>query len=87
MDLMAQRYADPYLILNDFIRCGQFHEFSVEVIQMITNEKNRESRWEYFLHVATCEEEHKMPEDATIQKEEALEIINASNSILESLTL
>ena len=73
MDLMAQRYADPYLILNDFIR------------------------WEYFLHkvwdmsfeeyVATCEEEHKMPEDATIQKEEALEIINASNSILESLTL
>lgn len=96
MDLMAQRYADPYLILNDFIRCGQLHEFSIKIIQRITEEKVWESQWEYFLHkvwdmsleeyVAACEPEKEKVTDAaqkSMQREEAMDIIYASRCILE----
>ena len=95
MDLMAQRYADPYLILDDFIRLGQLHNFSIEAMRMIAEEKVNENRWQYYLHrvwnmsfeeyVSACEK--KEPEMSVMQKEEALQIIQNSNSILDGFTL
>lgn len=96
MDLLSQRYANPYLILDDFIRSGQLHDFSIEVMRMISKEKIHKSRWEFFLHkvwdmpfeeyVAACED-RKEPEKVTMQKEEAVQIIGSSNSLLEKFTL
>lgn len=96
MDLLSQRYANPYLILDDFTRSGQLHDFSIEVMRMISKEKIHKSRWEFFLHkvwdmsfedyVAACEV-RKDSEDVIMQKEEALQIIDNSNSILEEFTL
>ena len=96
MDLLSQRYANPYLILDDFIRSGQLHDFSIEVMRMISKERIHKSRWEFFLHkvwdmpfeeyVAACED-RKDSKDVIMQKEEALQIIDNSNSILEGFTL
>ena len=95
MDLLSQRYANPYLILDDVIRLGQLHEFTLETMRTIAQDNIQKSRWEYYLHkvwdmsfedyVAACEK--KEPEEKTISKEEAIRIIQASNSILEDFTL
>lgn len=92
MDLLSQRYANPYLLLDDFIRLGQLHDFSIEVLQMIQDDSVRQRRWEYYLHkvwkdmsfdeyVAICEK--SIPEEKIIEKEEAVKIIEDSNKILE----
>ena len=95
MDLLSQRYADPYLILNDFIRLGQLHEFSQEIMKTISEEKINEIRWDYYLHkvwdmnfeeyVASCDGSKK--QDETMQAEDAVNIIKDSNRILEEFSL
>lgn len=50
MDLLSQRYANPYLLLDDVIRLGQLHDFSIEVLQMIQKDRVQQRRWEYYLH-------------------------------------
>lgn len=92
MDLLSQRYANPYLLLDDVIRLGQLHDFSIEVLQMIQKDRIQQRRWEYYLHkvwkdmsfdeyVAICEK--NIPEEKTMEKEEAVKIIEDSNKILE----
>ena len=50
MDLLAQRYASPFLILDEFIGLQQFHEFIVEILTTIADEKIHEARWDVWLH-------------------------------------
>lgn len=50
MDLLAQRYASPYLILDDFIRLRQLHEFIVSILTRIADEKVQDVRWDFWLH-------------------------------------
>lgn len=50
MDLLAQRYASPYLILDDFIRLRQLQEFIETIVTRIADEKTNDARWEYWLH-------------------------------------
>lgn len=50
MDLLAQRYASPFLILDEFVRLRQLHEFIVETLTRIADEKVHEKRWEFWLH-------------------------------------
>ena len=50
MDLLAQRYASPFLILDEFIRLHQLHDFVLETIKTIADEKVQEVRWQYYLH-------------------------------------
>lgn len=50
MDLLSQRYASPYLILDDFIRLQQLHDFIYEILTTIAEERAHEKRWEYYLH-------------------------------------
>ena len=50
MDLLAKRYADPFLMLDNFIRIGQLHEFSLEIMKTISEEQEQDIRWEFFLH-------------------------------------
>lgn len=37
-------------MLDEFIRLKQLHEFSIEILQLITEEKTHKARWEYYLH-------------------------------------
>lgn len=50
MDLLAQRYASPLLILDEFIRLRQLHAFIVETLTRIADEKVHNARWEFYLH-------------------------------------
>lgn len=97
MDLLSQRYADPYLILDDFIRLQQLHEFLEKIMQNIAEEKVQDIRWEYYLHkvwdmsfeeyIAACGREVKQEQAPTLQKEEVVQIIQNSNDILEGFVL
>ena len=50
MDLLAQRYASPFLILDEFIRLHQLHDFVIEIFKTIADEKVHDARWQYYLH-------------------------------------
>lgn len=50
MDLLAQRYASPLLILDEFIRIHQLYDFVTEILKTIANEKIHDIRWQFYLH-------------------------------------
>ncbi len=92
MDLLSQRYASPFLILDEFIRLQQLHEFIVKTMKTIADEKVHEKRWQYYLHrvydgmsfeeyVRRCE----MPEQKSqgMSHEEIGTIINNSKRMVE----
>lgn len=91
MDLLSQRYASPFLILDDFIRLQQLHEFVYEVLKKISEEKVHEARWQYYLHrvydmsfeeyVRRCEQPQKA--DKGMTHEEIGTVISDSKKILE----
>ena len=72
MDLLAQRYASPYLLLDDFIRLRQLHDFIVDTLTRIAEEKVHDKRWDFWVHrvydmtfeeyVRRCEEPQKPKE-------------------------
>lgn len=90
MDLLAKRYASPFLVLDEFIRLQQLHEFSMELLQSIGEEKIQEARWEFYLHrvwdmsfeeyVAKCE---KPASGNDMSDNEINDVVNASKTILE----
>ena len=94
MDLLSQRYANPYLVLDDFIRLQQLHDFSIETLKTIAEEKKQKSRWEYYLHrvwdmsfeeyVALCD--RQMPREEKMTQEEVESVINTSKSMLDGFS-
>ena len=90
MDLLAQRYASPYLILDDFIRLRQLHEFIVSTLSRIADEKVQEARWQFWLHrtegitfedfVRKCEEPER---ETTIDYAQIGGIISDSKNLLD----
>lgn len=50
MDLLFKRYASPFLFLDGMIQTGRFHEFVVEFAKTITEEREEQRNWEFFLH-------------------------------------
>lgn len=91
MDLLAQRYASPFLILDEFIRLNQLHEFVSEILNTIAEEKKHEARWEYYLHkvwnisyeeyVHKCEQPQM--QDQGMSHEQIGNVINESKMMLE----
>ena len=90
MDLLAKRYASPFLVLDEFIRLHQLHEFIVETLKTIAEERIHEKRWEYYLHrvhgmtfeeyVRRCEE----PEQKQGMSHKQIgNVINDSKMLLE----
>lgn len=97
MDLLSQRYANPYAILDDMIRNGQLHEFSNEIMKIISEEKDRNTMWEFYLHkvweevsfdefTKSCGTQSEEAEK-TMPKEEAVKIIKSSGDILNDFKL
>lgn len=91
MDLLSQRYASPFLILDDFIRLHQLYEFTLEVMGIMAEEKKHEARWQYYLHkvynmtfedyVKACDSQSEKEQNMT--HEEIGNIINDSKMILD----
>lgn len=89
MDLLAQRYAGPFLILDEFIRIHQLYDFVAEILKTIADEKIQDIRWEFYLHkvydmsfeeyVRRCEE----PQQEEMSHEEIGNIISDSRKMLE----
>lgn len=46
MDQLFKRYADPFSLINGYIRTARFCDF----IQAFAEEKKEDDRWEFFLH-------------------------------------
>jgi hypothetical protein len=46
MDLLFSKYASPFLLLDQYLACGQFFDFIVEFIQI----ENERKEYEYWLH-------------------------------------
>lgn len=92
MDLLSQRYASPFLILDEFIRLQQFHEFIVEILTTIANEKIHDIRWDVWLHkvwdlsfdefVRKCEQQQQK----TMSHEQIGDVISESKKMLEGFT-
>lgn len=90
MDLLAQRYASPFLILDEFIRLHQLHDFVLEMVKSIADEKLEERRWQFFLHktygvswedyLKSCEPQQKKEE---VSEEQIKITINDSKNMLE----
>lgn len=91
MDLLSQRYASPFLIMDEFIRLHQFREFVYEVLKTISDERIHKARWEYYLHrvyemsfedyVRECEKPRKGAEYMT--NEEIGNVVKDSRDILK----
>lgn len=92
MDLLAKRYASPFLVLDEFIRLHQLHEFTLEILNIIADEKVHDARWQYYLHkvfsdmsfeeyVRRCESKHK--EDAPMSYKEIGNVVSESKKMLE----
>lgn len=50
LDMLSQRYACPFFILDEFISLNQLHDFLIEFSSLIVEEKKEQVRWEFFLH-------------------------------------
>ena len=46
MDLLFKRYADPFTLMDGYIRTSRFCEF----IRGFIEQKKEDDRWEYFIH-------------------------------------
>lgn len=93
MDLLSQRYASPFLILDDFIRLNQLHDFVVEISNKISKEKIEEQRWEFYLHkvyrnitfekyIEMCEEEQRRRNADKMTNKQIGNIIESSKRML-----
>ena len=91
MDLLAQRYASPFLILDDFIRLQQLHDFVIEILKTIAEEKMHDARWQFYLHkvynmtfeeyVRKCEQPQQA--EQYMSHAEIGNVINESKKMLE----
>lgn len=46
MDLLFKRYADPFSLMDGYIRTGRLCDF----INALAKQKQEDERWEFFLH-------------------------------------
>ena len=97
MDLLARRYASPFLMLDEFIRLHQLHDFITETLKTIADEKVAEKRWEYYLHrvhgmtfeeyVRKCEEPEAQEATKQMTDTQISNVVNDSRNILQGLKM
>ena len=93
MDLLSQRYANPFLILDNFIKINQLYELTVDILKTIADEKIHDARWEYYLHkvwemsfedyVKECERMQHEKSEQHMTHEQIGNVINDSKKMLE----
>ena len=97
MDLLAKRWANPYLILDEFIKLNQLHDFITEIVQTIADERIYDARWNFYLHkvcltsemsfedsVSMCEQSSQ--ESSSMSYEKIGSVISDSKNMLFNFT-
>lgn len=94
MDLLSKRYANPYILIDEFIKLGQFRDFSHEIMKTIAEEKKEEIRWQFYLHkvwemtyeeyLSRCDSK---PETHKMNDEQIKDVLQKSMDILEGFTV
>lgn len=97
MDLLAQRYASPFLMLDEFIRLHQLHNFVMETLKTIADEKVAEKRWQYYIHrvydmtfeeyVRKCEEPEAQETTKQMTDTQISNVVNESRNILQGFKM
>ena len=50
MDLLFKRYASPFLLIEEMLRCGRFAEFVGEFLRMHNKDVEEQTLWDMYLH-------------------------------------
>ena len=50
MDLLAKRYASPFVVLDEMMRQGRLYEFVLEFDAIVTEETQESKLWDVWLH-------------------------------------
>lgn len=48
--MLAQRYASPFVVLDEMLQCGTFYEFILEINQITYEEREESQLWDIWLH-------------------------------------
>ena len=93
MDRLFVRYADPFSFINGMIRTGRFDEFVKSFMRTVQEEKEEDTKWQYFLHkvfdgsFAEFKERLKIRGDHQHMSERTIgTTINSSMNILKKLS-
>ena len=93
MDRLFVRYADPFSFINGMIRTGRFDEFVTSFMSTVQEEKEEDTKWQYFLHkvfevsYSEFKERLKIRGDHQRMSERTIETtINSSMNILKKLS-
>ncbi len=90
MDLLFKRYASPFLLLDQFILCGQFEDFVPELIELDDHDR----LWEVWLNKTTFDgrsfiqwkEDVLHPQGETVSEQELKATITKSFNIIKGFT-
>lgn len=50
MDLLFSRYASPFVLLDNLLLTNSASDFIDDLFKIINEEKEEQTRWEFFLH-------------------------------------
>lgn len=50
MDWLFKRYANPFPFINGMIFTGRFADFVDEFVQIVRDEKEEQTSWDFYLH-------------------------------------
>ncbi len=50
MDWLFKRYANPFPFINGMILTGRFADFVDEFVQIVRDEREEQTSWEFYLH-------------------------------------
>lgn len=50
MDLLFQRYASPFLLIDGYISTKQFESFVFKFVGNVNKEKEDDFNWQFYLH-------------------------------------
>lgn len=68
-DSLFKRYASPFLFIDGYISTKQFESFVFRFIETVNEEKEEESRWEFYLHKVFDKSYNDFKEDMRISRE------------------
>lgn len=50
MDLLSQRYANPYFFIDGMLKSGRFEEFVIKFVETINEDNRNKTLWDIYIH-------------------------------------
>ena len=87
MDLLFQKYASPFLFLDEVIRTSRFSDFVITFLDLRAEEKEEKELWEFFLHKVYGKSWNKFVQENTTPKPKPEKIVNVEATINKSYVI